>query len=234
MEEKMKGILYGVGVGPGDYELITLKAVKMLEAAEIIAVPQSGGEKNAALDIVKHVVDLNDKILLDLSFPMVKDKNILKKQHEKNAEIIEDYLIKGKNVAFISIGDISIYSTFGYINDIVKKDGFKTEMIAGVPSFCAVSAALNISLTEMRKPITIIPAAHSDTEKFLNMDGTKVFMKSGNSIKDIREKLKNIKDFKTYAVSDCGYESEKIFDDINKADEKMGYFTTVIVKDVKQ
>lgn len=227
----MKGILYGVGVGPGDYELITLKAIRIIKETEIIAVPQSGSEKNAALDIIEHVIDLRSKTLLYLDFPMIKDKEKLKEQHKKNAENIEKYLNNGKNVAFISIGDISIYSTFGYINDFVKKDDFETKMIAGVPSFCAVSAVLNISLTEMKKPIIIIPAVHSDTEKFLSMSGTKVFMKSGNSIKDIREKLKN--NTKAYAVTDCGYENEKVFNDISKADEEMGYFTTVIVKDVE-
>lgn len=229
----MKGILYGVGVGPGDYELITLKAVRLLNDTDIIAVPQSGSENNAALKIIEKVVDLSRKTLLNLSFPMTKDKNILKIQHQENAKEIEKYLNDGKNVVFISIGDISIYSTFGYINDIVKKDGYESQMVAGVPSFCAVSAALNISLTEMKKPVIIIPAVHSDTEKYISMDGTKVFMKAGNAIGDIKKQLEISGNLKAYAVTDCGYDSEKVFEDISKADEKMGYFTTVIVKDVK-
>jgi len=228
--EEIKGVLYGVSVGPGDWELITIKAVRILKDTQIIAVPKSGGKRNAALEIISHVVNIDEKTLIELDFPMIKDENFIREKHRKNAEIIENKLKAGNDVAFISIGDISIYSTFGYINDLVKNDGYKTAMISGVPSFCAVSAVLGISLTEKDKPVLIIPASAKNGEMLCSLSASKVLMKSGDT-HSLKKLLANCSNNVFYAVSDCGWESQKIFD-ITKTDENTGYFTTVIAKDV--
>lgn len=229
-----KGILYGVGVGPGDSELITLKALRIIERNKIIAVPRTKGENNLALDIVSKETDMSNKEILYLDFPMTNDKEKLDIYHKKSAEEIKKYLDTGENVVFISIGDISIYSTFGYLEEIVKSEGYKTEMIPGVPSFCAVSSLLDISLTDKKKPLHIIPAVYGDYEKYIDTEGTKVLMKSGSSVKEIKKMLeeKNLLE-NSYAVCDCGLESQKVFKHMKDIDDKLGYFTTIIVKDRK-
>lgn len=126
-----EGLLYGVGIGPGDSELLTLKALKILKENRVLAVPQTKGENNTALDIVSQVLDISDKEILYINFPMTTDKELLKESHKKSAQLISSYLNKGENVVFISLGDISIYSTFGYINSIIKDMGYKTVMIPG-------------------------------------------------------------------------------------------------------
>ena len=229
-----KGILYGAGIGPGDSELITLKALRIIEKNRIIAVPRTKGENNLALDIVSKEVDLSNKELLYLDFPMTNDKEKLDMYHKRSAEEIKKYLDTGENVVFISIGDISVYSTFGYVEEIVKSEGYKTEMIPGVPSFCAVSSLLDISLTDKKKPLHIIPAVYGGYEKYIDMEGTKVLMKSGSSVKEIKKMLeeKNLLE-NSYAVCDCGLESQKVFEHMKDIDDKLGYFTTIIVKDRK-
>lgn len=229
-----KGILYGVGVGPGDSELITLKALRIIEKNKIIAVPRTKGENNLALDIVSKETDMSNKEILYLDFPMTNDKEKLDIYHKKSAEEIKKYLDTGENVVFISIGDISIYSTFGYLEEIVKSEGYKTEMIPGVPSFCAVSSLLDISLTDKKKSLHIIPAVYGDYEKYIDTEGTKVLMKSGSSVKEIKKMLeeKNLLE-NSYAVCDCGLESQKVFKHMKDIDDKLGYFTTIIVKDRK-
>ncbi len=226
----MGGILYGVGIGPGDSELITLKALRIISENNILAVPRTKNKNNTALDIVSKVIDVSQKEIIYIDFGMISDKKLLKEQYKNNANTIEKYLAEYKNVVFISIGDISIYSTYGYIDSIIKSKGYKTEMVAGVPSFCAVSSALGISLTNSDKPIHIIPAIYSDIEKYIDMDGTKIFMKSGKKIEDIKKTLLN-KKLSSYAVYNCGLYEEKIFKDINDIEGNLGYFTTVIVKE---
>ncbi len=227
-----EGLLYGVGIGPGDSELLTLKALRILKENRVLAVPQTKGEKNTALDIVSNVIDISVKEILYIDFPMTADERILAESHKKSADLICGYLKKGENVVFISIGDISIYSTFGYINNIIKYLGFKTVMVPGIPSFCAVSSALGISLTDMKKPVHIIPAVHGGIEESIKLDGTKVFMKSGSSAVELKNTVneKGISE-KAYAVTDCGLDTEKIFYDVNDITDKLGYFTTFIVKD---
>lgn len=225
----MTGKFIGVGVGPGDAELITLKAVRVLNETGVIAVPRTKGEKNAAFDIAAANVDFGGKEIIYIDFPMTKDKKITEENRKQIALKIEEYLKAGKDVAFITLGDVAVYSTYGYIADIVKNDGYETQMISGVPSFCAIAARLGISLTDMKKPLHIIPALYDDTEKRLELDGSLVLMKAGSSMGKIKTALRDT-NFYSAAAENCGMENEKIFTDIENAEDKEGYFTTVIIK----
>ncbi len=220
--------LYGVSVGCGDYELMTLKAVKVLNFCKTIAVPKTHKDNTMALDIIKNVIDISDKNIVYLDFKMSRDKNENRIQHNKNAEIIIDNL-KNNDIAMISIGDISVFSTFSYIMDIVKSKGFDVEVIAGVPSFCAVAATLQQSLTAIDKPLHIIPAAFSDMDKIRGYEGTKVIMKSASKLDSV---LDSLKDSEYALVQNCGLENEVIY---HKGDDKSklskSYFTTILVKD---
>lgn len=93
-----EGLLYGVGIGPGDSELLTLKALRILKENNVLAVPQTKGEKNTALDIVSDVIDISDKEILYIDFPMTTDKKLLTESHKKSAQLIISYLKKGENV----------------------------------------------------------------------------------------------------------------------------------------
>ena len=163
---------------------------------------------------------------------MVKDKNKTAENYMINALKIQEFLKNGENVVFISLGDISVYSTFGCLQPIVAENGYKTVMIPGVPSFCAVSSALGISRTEKNKPIHIIPAVYGGIESYMELAGTKVFMKSSGKLEEIKKESKNrgLLD-KSFAVADCGLETEKIIRQFDTAEDNTGYFTTVIVKE---
>ncbi len=219
---------YGVSVGPGDYELMTLKSVRVLKECKTIAVPKTHKSGTMALDIIKNVIDIKYKNIIYMDFLMSKNSDENKLQHIKNAKIIIDEL-KNNDVAMISIGDISVFSTFSYILDIIKSKGFEYEIIAGVPSFCAASAVLGESLTVMKKPLHIIPGAFADINKALNYDGTKVIMKSGEKLNYVIESIKS----KNYSViQNCGLENEIIYkkgEDIKKLSSS--YFTTILVKE---
>ena len=130
----MRGILYGVGVGPGDPELMTLKAVRMIRENEVIAVPGADVKETVAYKIaVQAVPELADKELLPIYMPMTHDRQELEINHEKGAKALEAVLDAGKNVVFLTLGDPTIYSTFTYVQKRVEADGYETGLVSGKP-----------------------------------------------------------------------------------------------------
>ena len=146
----MEGRLYGVGVGPGDPELITLKAIRVMEECEMIAIPGENPKKSVAYTIAKEACPcICKKEHLMITTPMTKDKMILRKGYELAAEKIESALKQGKSVALLTLGDPTIYSTYIYIHRIVRQHGYEAEIVSGVPSFCAVAATMGDSLVDI-------------------------------------------------------------------------------------
>lgn len=226
-----KGTFYGVGVGPGDPELMTLKAVRVLELCPVIAAPETKGENTLALDIARGAVDLAGKTILPLAFLMSRDKAALAQNHLEQAKKIMEQLDAGLDVAMLNLGDVSIYSTFSYILEIIARAGYPCQVVAGVPSFCAVAALLQCSLTEMRKPLHIIPGGHGNLEEHLALDGPKVLMKTGKALPQVRQLLKEKGLYeKASLVQDCGLPSQRVCPSLDDADEA-GYFTTIVVKE---
>ncbi len=185
----MRGIAYGVGVGPGDPELMTLKAVNIIKNCDVIAYPGESEETSVALNIVKAAVpEVVEKTLIRLSSPMVRDDDKIRDSHLDNAKTIENYLGEGKNVICLTLGDPTIYSTFSYIQDVLRQDGYETALISGVPSFCAAAARLNIPLATWQEEIHIVPSAHKAELRL--EDGTNyVLMKAGKNVGKIKEAL---------------------------------------------
>ena len=123
----MSGKLYGIGVGPGDSGLLTLKAKQILDNSRIIACPvKEKGEESTALNIIKQVVDLSEKEIVEVIFRMDKDKAKREQCRIKAAELLAGYLSEGADVAMITLGDVSVYSTYTYVNQIVKSMGYET------------------------------------------------------------------------------------------------------------
>lgn len=219
------GKLYGISVGPGDPELMTIKGKRILENCMVVATPVTKGNKTLALDIAKGILSFDDKEILRLEFLMSRDKRAIDANHRENADKIIDYLKTDKDVAMLNLGDASLYSSFSYIADIVIKKGYEVEVIPGVTSFCAAAAKLNTSLTEMNKPLHIFPGAIIDDT--IELNGTKILMKSGKKIKEVKEKLSGLD---VMAVQNCGLKNEKICLTIEDIDDDATYFTTLLIK----
>ena len=227
-----KGKLFGVGVGPGDKELITLKALRIIEEADIIAVPLMKSGERTAFNIIEEYI--GDKPVIDCIMPMNKDFSELRKNYLKISDVIEEKLAEGKNIAFITLGDPTVYSSYMRINSIILERGYETEIIPAVTSFCAAAARLNMSLCERDEPLVIIPASYDNVREGIKLNGTKVLMKSGRSVFDIRDILneENLLD-KSVMVERCGMENEKIYKNLNELDYKSNYFSVIIVKETK-
>lgn len=230
----MNGILYGIGVGPGDPELMTIKAMKAIENSSIIILPSKTKDDCYSYKIVKEVYpDIDKKNIVCFEFPMIKDTLKLKQAYDFIYNEVKLFLDEGHKIAFLTIGDPTVYSTYMYIHKRVMKDNFTCKIINGVPSFCAVAATLNISLGERSDEIHIIPGSY-DTKEALSYPGTKIFMKSGKQIEKLVNELKialEDNDFEVYGVSNCGMVNEKIYLSINEMNDIKGYLTMVIVKE---
>ena len=226
----MKGTLYGVSIGPGDPELMTLKAVKIINKCEIIAVPQTKGENTMALSIAEKVCDLRNKTIVYLDFFMTRDKKLLYESHKEIAEKLYPYLENEKSIAFLNIGDISVYSTFSYIAELLEDNGFIIEVCPGVTSFCAAAAVIKKPLVQGEQALIVMPSSNRDFELLLSSSGTKVIMKSNKNIEDIKQKISengSLDDF--YGIENCGLKNQRIYKSIADIKESCGYFTTIII-----
>ena len=233
----MNAILYGVGVGPGDPELMTLKACRLIRENDVIAVPGRDPRESTAYQIaVQAVPALADKTLVAVDMPMVRDREELRRYHQAGARQLEKWLDQDKNVVFLTLGDPSIYSTFSYLCEIVASDGYQTELVSGIPSFCAAAARLNIPLTEGSESLHIIPVSRKKPEKLENaaaltfdLPGNYVLMKSGSRMAEMKQAIRQ-SGRTAAAVENCGMPDEEIYRSVDELPDESGYFSLIIVK----
>ena len=225
-----KGKLYGVGVGPGDPELLTVKAIRVMRESAVIALPESGAGDGAARTIAAEYIA--DKPILACEMPMTRDKAQRDACHDRAADAVCALLDEGKDVAFLTLGDPTVYSTCWYVLRRVAARGYDTELVAGVPSFCAAAAALGRALCEDGEALHIIPASHGAVDEALALSGSKVLMKAGKSILEVRDALAARGHLENAAlVERCGMEGEKIVTDLAEMDDPTGYFSVILVKE---
>ena len=253
---KQTGKFYGIGVGPGDPELMTLKAVRRIRECDIVVLPVSNRELTEPLLLeqnevevenraagylesctayqiaVQTVSELKEKQIFFLPMPMIKDKEKLKKIHAQGAEAIEQLLEKGWNLAFLTLGDPTVYSTCMYVEQMIEQDGYQVETVSGIPSFCAAAARLNQPLGEQEEQIHILPGSYEAGEG-LQLPGTKILMKTGRKMGKIKEFLQESSQ-DICLVENCGMDRERIVRSVEEISEDMGYYSLLIVKDKKK
>ena len=226
--KNMRGKLYSVGIGPGDPELLTLKAVRLLKECDVVALPKGETDVMTAKNIVNQVVDLDKKEQLIIYMPMTKDMAVMDKAHQEGADAVIKLLDEGKNVVFITLGCPTVYATCIYVHKLVLKAGYDAELVAGVTSICAVAAKLNVSLCERAEPLIVLPGSYKEASKFLDGPGNKVVMKSAR----VRDELKERGLIKNAAmVERCGLSGEKVYRDLNEIDPNSSYFSVILVKE---
>ncbi|MEG1889665.1 MAG: precorrin-2 C(20)-methyltransferase [Lachnospiraceae bacterium] len=226
----MFGTFYGIGVGPGDPELLTLKAVRIIQESDILAIPAQSRDDCLAYRIARGAIpSLDQKDYLELKMPMTKNQAELDANHKESAARIAALLDSGKSVAFLTLGDPTVYSTYLYIHRRIKELGYKTCIINGIPSFCAAAASLNIGLVENVEALHIIPASY-DREELLSLPGTKVLMKSGKQFCHVKKDLLD-SGLAVSMVENCGLENEKRYASLAELPDTAGYYSLIIVKE---
>ncbi|EKF86871.1 precorrin-2 C(20)-methyltransferase [Methanobacterium formicicum] len=226
-----KGKLIGIGVGPGDPELLTVKAVKTLESVPIICSPKSSRDKpSVALSIVQGILDGrgDEYETIEPLFPMIEDKKALKSYWNGAAQLITQKLDEGLDVSFITLGDPSIYSTFSYVAQIIGNQGYSVEMIPGITSFTGCAASAGITLGEKDEIILVVPKVDERLEELLKHADTAVVMKTSRHSLMLEDLVRNDPRDKTVvSVQNCGMDDEEVFEGFAK---KGKYLSTTIVK----
>ena len=226
----MVGKLYGIGVGPGDPELMTIKAVRILKECDVIAVPGKVPEETVAYRIaVQACPEIEKKQLLGIYMPMTKDKTMLEESHEAGVRMLREQLDAGKKTAFMTLGDPTVYSTYLYLHNQIRSAGYEAEIISGVPSFCAAAAKLHMSIGEKDEQIHVIPASYQ-MEEALDLPGTKRLMKAGKKLPAVKKLLQD-RNAEAVMVENCGMENERIYYETNQIPEDAGYYTLLFVKE---
>lgn len=246
----MNGILYGIGTGPGDSELMTIKAVKIMKQCDVLVLPVSDSKllqepvlKKAgeAPELTKGCIayniaypnapEISEKPVLFAPMPMIKNKEILKTIHNKSAEKIKELLGKGLKLGFLTLGDPTVYSTYLYIHKRILEWGEKAEIISGIPSFCASAARLSIGLVENREQLHIIPSSYG-VDEAVNLSGTKVLMKAGKKMSVVKNAIRESGQVFSM-VENCGMENEKIYHSVDNVPDEASYYSLIILKEKK-
>ena len=226
----MKGIAYGVGVGPGDPEYMTLKACRLIRENEIIAVPGKAPQESVAYRIALGAVpELAEKTLVPVDMPMVKDRAKMDEAHREAAKRFEGYLDQGKNVVFLTLGDPTVYCTFSYIQHYLEADGYGVELVSGITSFCAAAARLGVPLVEWDEPLHVLPAVHKP-EADLELPGNYVLMKSASKMAAVKEILRR-SGRQVRMVENCCMDGERRFYSVDEIPDDAGYFSLIIAKE---
>jgi precorrin-2/cobalt-factor-2 C20-methyltransferase len=226
-----KGKLLGIGVGPGNHELLTIKAFNTLKEVKVICAPNSAVSKpSLALSIVQPVLeDRKDNYdVLEPLFPMIEDKNALNSYWNDAVLLIIQKLNKGLDVAFITLGDPTVYSTFSYIQSRIADHGFIVEIIPGITSFTGCAATAGISLAEKDEIMVIVPKVDKRLEKILEYADTFVIMKTSRH-SEVLEKIinKDKREKDVISIRNCSMDDEMVIKGFFK-DKK--YLSTTIVK----
>lgn len=235
-----KGILYGLGVGPGDPELITLKAARVLNSVDIVfAAASTKNSYSLAVSIARpHIPDLTPVKML--RFPMTRDKVKTQQAWHDNALILIHELEQGKKVAFLTLGDSMTYSTYGYVLRYIKAIAPHLPVISipGITSYQASAACLNTPLVEGEESLLITSGAKGGDRlrAFSAKPETVVFMKAYRNVKDITEALAEAGLLEnSVGVSNCGLPEEEIIRDVKTlADRPPEYWTLIIAKQKKE
>lgn len=239
----MQGTFYVVGVGPGDPQLMTLKAANTLKNCDTWFVPsafENGG--SMALKIVEGAVDSSGKNILNHRFPMKQVQRgkepdaELKNAWQAAAKTIMEYLDGGNDVVFPTLGDPAIYSTGFYVCETLQEYGapFKLEIIPGVSAIGATSATSAMPLCLGDERLVVIPATFEDDKikELLALSDVIVFMK----VFKVMDKLVALLDElnlveKAVLVERCSLDDQRVWTDIRQAVGKdIHYFSTMVVR----
>lgn len=230
------GKLYGIGVGPGDPGLLTIRAAGVLKTADVICIPRSRADNDSvAMKVAGAHIGAAAEII-DVLTPMTRDAAALEAEWRRGAEKIAGYLLNGKNVAFITIGDAMLFSTYTYLMKKVREiiPGVAVESIPGITSFSAAAAYLNAALAEGSEKLAIIPAI-DDPEQLREIFGrfsNAVLMKVAGKYDQIVDVLAEL-GLKNKAVfmSRVGYPEQFVSFDLDSLrGTKLDYLSLILVK----
>ncbi|MFW5875090.1 MAG: precorrin-2 C(20)-methyltransferase [bacterium] len=231
--EKTHGTLYGIGVGPGDPDLITLKAVKILAKVDVIYTASSTkNDYSLAVSVARPHIPENAEIR-NLGFPMSKDRKVLEDAWEKNAAEVAEILAQGKNAAFLTLGDCLTYSTYSYLARHLKRMApeAKTVAVPGITSYHAAAARIHRPLAEGEESLLIVSGCRGGGKlrQMGQYADNVVFLKAYKNAADITRAIEERGWRENSAgVISCGLPEERVVEDIGEFETAPPDYWTLI------
>ena len=229
------GILYGISVGTGDPELITVKGLRLLQKVAIVAFPAGRGDKSGIAQTIISPYLQPHQQKLALHFPYLQDQQILNQAWEKAAETVWQYLQQGIDVAFACEGDVSFYSTFTYLAQTLQRSHpeAKIETIPGVASPMAAAAALSLPLTMQSQRLVVLPALYTvdELEEVLNWAEVVVLLKVNSVYQQVWQVLqqRNLLE-RAWVVERASFPQQVIYRDLGDRPQlPLSYFSILII-----
>ena len=231
------GRLYGIGIGPGDPKLLTLRAKEILDRVDLIFCPKGDeGGTSWARSIIE-ATTAAPKEFVELTFPMTRDRKVLEDYWKKAAARIAEEMAKRKEGAFITLGDPFIYSTYIYLLETLRRDfpSIEVETVPGITAFNAAAARAQVPLVQGEERLAVLPVTKTLKglkEAFEAFD-TVILMKVGSKLGRVMALLKEMDLLKSSVlVSRLGHPEEKIISNLSslEGDKRAGYLSVVIVK----
>ncbi|MBM7602998.1 precorrin-2/cobalt-factor-2 C20-methyltransferase [Metabacillus crassostreae] len=232
----MIGTLYGLGVGPGDPELLTVKAFRKLKESPVIAYPKKRkGSKSYAHRIIDVYITPGEKEMLGLVFPMTKDPDILEREWSQTVELVWEKLKLGKDVAFVTEGDPLLYSTFIHMMNLMKEryPEVTIQTVPGISSINGAASRLGIALAEGDDHVAIIPAQddYEAMKKALVDHDCVIFIKVAKVIDLMLHVLRDLDLLDKASVVTKVTSDEEIIWDIHELDRvELEYLTLMVVR----
>ncbi len=237
--KQQTGTLYGIGVGPGDPELLTVKSARILSEVDVVfAAASTKNDYSLAVNIAGPHIPKGTTVRM-LQFPMTKDKEETRKAWKTHAETIISELEQGKNAAFLTLGDPMTYSTYGYILKNIQKIAphIPITTIPGITSYQAAAACINTPLVEGEECLLVVSGVNGgDRLRQMAMKPENVvFMKAYRNIKDINAAIEGASGFtRCVGVSNCSLPDQKIYPDTREFNDRSPeYWTLIIAKQSK-
>lgn len=229
------GTLYGIGVGPGDPDLITLKAVKTLQKVDVVfAAASTKNEASLALSIAAPHLRQGAEVLR-LDFPMTRDQAVLDEAWRANADTVAGILGQGKSAAFLTLGDPLTYSTFGYLlrtlNGLLAK--IPVQVVPGITSYQAAAAHTGRVLVESGESLAVVSgvAPEAELEAVLGAAQAAVILKAYKNMPAIRRVLDRLGLAQSSVfVTRLGHEGEEVYFSLDQVPEKPSYFSLILVR----
>ncbi|WP_025209388.1 precorrin-2 C(20)-methyltransferase [Hippea sp. KM1] len=230
------GKVFVIGLGAGDEGLITLKAFRILKGCDVVITPKSSlSARSVALEIVRGIMD-ESKIEFFL-FPTTNDEEQLKEAYDKEAERIKQLTDEGKSVAYTTIGDVSVYSTFNYLSERLNRLGVDFEIIEGIPSFISLADRVKKPLVLKGESFAVVELKEGVDKivKLFELVSTVVVMKIGNRIEQLFELTDRLNLEYAYLGSKLYLDGEQIVDLLSARREEISdaYLSVAILKGAK-
>lgn len=237
MSRNRWGKLYGVGIGPGDPKLLTLKAMEVLGQVDVIFCPKSGEEKTSVARMIVRGMIPRPKEIVEHLYPMTRNQKILNTYWQKAARVVAQKLENGKNGAFITLGDPLLYSTYIYLLETLRRDFPKIEVetIPGISAFNAAAAKVQVPLARGDERLAILPVKEDlrGIGEALKTFDTVILMKVGERLKKVMALLSDFGLLNhSVLVSHLGHPKEKVIDPLGslKKVKREGYLSIILVR----